>query len=318
MSEFETLSQFNFNVPNLLHIVAVIFFVTTGTIFNGIILYIQHKKTNRSEMDIYIVTLACIDVLGCLVIVPQYPLLGTYQELYKQGSSFALRQFFTIAMFTLTMCLGSFTAIALIRVNAVFRPFTFVWSTQRSKWIVVALFLISFIGSFLIVNIQSYLQYGHVIAVVLSAIQIPLCFILMTVSYLAIFVRLHRQSTKFDKYSATDDKPKEMRRGHESTTTFGSNQQREEPTAPAEHTNPTNVFTIPNQLNIPCDSVNAGKEQTSDIRRLNKRRGKTPIHMKTLKMFFVLTVLFVILYIPLVCEMKQHQLCSVYCFQHRF
>ena len=90
MSELELALQFNTNAPIVLHIVAVTFFITTGTILNGIILYIQQKKTNRSEMDIYIITLACVDIFACSVMLPQYPFVGTYQKLYKQGSSFAL------------------------------------------------------------------------------------------------------------------------------------------------------------------------------------------------------------------------------------
>ena len=211
MPELETLLQYNLNAPNYLHIVTVTFFVSTGTIFNGIILFIQQKKNNRSEMDIYISTLACVDLFACLVICPQYPFVSVYHELYKQGSSFAIRQFCTFAVFTNTMCLGSFTAIALIRVNAVFRPFTFVWSTKRSKWIVFALFLVSLIGAFFTINVQSYVPHGEAIAIGLIAIQMPLCLILMSVSYLAIFVRLHRQATKFQKYSANDDKPKRIK-----------------------------------------------------------------------------------------------------------
>ena len=129
MPELEILLQYNLNAPNLLHIVAVTFFVLTGTICNGIILFIQRKKPNRSEMDIYMLTLACVDLFVCLVICPQYPFVGVYQELYKQGSSFAIRQFCTCAAFAMTMCFGSFTSIALTRVNAVFRTSSFVWST---------------------------------------------------------------------------------------------------------------------------------------------------------------------------------------------
>ena len=41
------------------------------------------------------------------------------------------------------------------------------------------------------------------------------------------------------------------------------------------------------------------------MRRFNKRGGKAPAHMNTLKMFFFVTVIFVISYIPLVLEIMK-------------
>ena len=302
MSELETVSQYNTNAPIVLHFVAVAFFVTTGTIFNGIILYIQKRKTNRSEMDIYIITLACVDLCACLVICPQYPFLGVYQELYRQGKSFAIRQFFTCASFMMRMCLGLLTAIALTRVNAIFRPLTFVWFTKRSKWIAFALFLFSLIGSFLSINAQSYVQYGDALSVGLAAIQIPMCLILVSGSYLAIFVRLQQQNTTFDKYRATGDATKEKGHGNRTSSTSESNQQKVE--TPAENPDPTSVFTVADNLTT-CNP-DTGKEQISDIRRSPRSRSvQTPAHMKTLKMFFFVTVIFVVSYIPLVCEMTK-------------
>ena len=124
----------------------------------------------------------------------------------------------------------------------------------------------------------------------------------MSVSYLAIFARLHRQATMFDRYSATDDKTKEIKYGNESPTTSESKQHRLDTSTPAENVNQTGISTTADHTTTICDSDPATKH-TRGIRRFNKR-GKASAHMNTLKMFFFVTVIFVISYIPLVLETR--------------
>ena len=114
MSEYDILLTYNTYAPIALHICAVTFFVLTGTITNGIIIYTHTKKHNIGETDIYITALASVGLFSCLVVCPQYPFWGAYIEEYKKNNPFALRQLMISSGIILYLHLGLLTAIALI------------------------------------------------------------------------------------------------------------------------------------------------------------------------------------------------------------
>ena len=311
MSEFDTILQYNTDGPITVHIVAVTFFVLTGTVFNGIILYTHYKKPNRGKMDIYILTLAWVDLFSCTVICLQYPFMGAYTEQYRNGNSFALRQFFTSMVFIMMMSLGIYTAIALIRVNAVFRPLSFAGSTKRSKWIIFAITLLSLIDAFASMNTQSLVPSGNDISVGLATIQMLLCLILMTVSYLAIAIKLHRHSRKFTNYSISKDTSTEISQIRESTgiSEEPRSSQQMDKTSTSKTVEPTNEpATHAGNITKPCHSgaeiSTVSGSVMNDIRR-SQPRDKDPHYLKTLKMFFAVTVIFVATYIPSICLMSR-------------
>ena len=336
MSDYEPITAFNTNAPIMLHIVVVAIVVITGSFCNGAILYIQHKKPNRNEMDIYTIALASVDLFVCLVLGPQYPFLGAYIKQYNKGNIFALRQLFTCAEFAFLMTLGVLTAIALIRVNAVFRPFTFVWSPRRSKYIVLAIGLICLIYSCLSNNTRNLVLNGEVIASSLTAIQILLCLVSIAVSYLAIVIKLYRHGRHLNKYSA--DKTKNINQGKNSSKTSEPNKQGRKTSNPPESSHKQTyvstiagnddfkdiattsdsasgiattsksdmqIYTTSNSATKIASISNSAMEIHALYRQTNgkgipRAREKSPTHLKTLKMFFVVTVIFLISYIPLI------------------
>ena len=72
MSEFEVMSHWNTNAPLTLHI------LVTGMIGNGTIIYIKVIKKHLNETDIYILALAIVDLLVCLISCPQTTFFGDY------------------------------------------------------------------------------------------------------------------------------------------------------------------------------------------------------------------------------------------------
>ena len=239
---------------------------------------------------------------------PQYPFLGAYIEQYSNGNIFPVRQFFTCAFFILLMTLGLFTAIALIRVNAVFRPFSFVWSTRRSKYIVIAISFASFTYASLSINLhlRMYFENGEMIAGSITSIQILLCLLLMTISYIAIAVKLYRHAKHINKYSATADKTKKIKQGKHSRQPSKPDQQRKKTSNLTESAHKEiEVSTISDNndaKNIGTTS-NAAMETSKVYRQTNYNRKthareKSPTHLKTLKMFFVVTVIFLTSNIP--------------------
>ena len=221
MAEFETALQSDTNAPVILHIVVVAFFMITGTIFNGIILYIQKQKQNRSEVDIYTSTLACVDLFSCLVICPQYPFLGSYMKQYHQDNPYELRKFFTCTVFMMLIYFGLLTAIAFSRVNAVFRPFALSRSTKRSKRVVFVLFWVCLVDALISMNMHGFVHIHSGIEIAIwfmTSIPIPLCLILITISYLAIAIKLYLHSRRFTtKYMVPKDKSREISKTQESS-----------------------------------------------------------------------------------------------------
>ena len=115
--------------------------------FTGSWCCIKENKTKRNGHLHFKLNLRWfICMFSHLPAVPICGCLSRYvQEWIQEWQFLAIRQFFTSAVFAMTLGFGLHTAIALIWVNVVFRPYSFVWS----KWIAFALFLLSFICLFL-------------------------------------------------------------------------------------------------------------------------------------------------------------------------
>ena len=310
MSNFESILSLNTD--------AVTSVVITGTISNGIIIYSQMKKPSFNETDIYILALACVDLFACTVMCPQYPFLDVYIEEYNRNNHFALRQLFTCASFFLVMYLGLLTAIALNRVMAVFRPHSYISSVKRSKIIVAVIFCVNLLDAITSINLQRYLLNGYIFANLLKAIQILLCLCLMIICYLSIVVRLQRQKRKVENRSgittevttvtkqvpgpSTSDKHVPYQENKEietaTTSTMGGQIRTPLPLSP-KVTNCNWKVTVVN-----CNSDSAHERATVESghkKRKTCSKGGNAIHLKTLKMFFTMTALFMASFLPLIC-----------------
>ena len=247
--------------PLTVHIFAVVFIVFTGTIGNGIIIYITIKTQSIKETDIYILALAFIDLAICLIICPQYALFIKYFEMFKNNQPFMMLQLFACLTFSMLTCTGVLSAIALNRVYAVFLPFAYTSSTKRAKLIVAIIFSIGLmiVSDYFIPNLYSRYVFRHA----LYAIWICIFLIVTSSSYLAIAVRLNRLRHT-NKYGiSTSGKTPEL------PSVTGSNVK------------------------------NRDKKETT-VKQKSITKPAQKIHGKMAKMFFVTTVLLLVSYAPLI------------------
>ena len=74
------------DAPIGVHICLVIFFIITGGIINGFIIFLKVKKPALQEIDYYIIALASVDIFLCVIICPQYPLITYYIDQYNKSN----------------------------------------------------------------------------------------------------------------------------------------------------------------------------------------------------------------------------------------
>ena len=203
MSTLDFFTELNTNAPVTLHIFAVTFIVVTGFIGNGIIIYIQMRKQSLKEIDIYILALALDDLFACLVFCPQMAFLNQYIDEYKKGNFFALEQY--VASFSLMMLcsLSLLTAIALNRMLAVFRPYTFNQSNTRAKLIVAFILGISLVYIFMRICLSQYMPNGSTLREGFI-IFLACAFLGVTsMAYVSIAVKIYRQKRKISPRADT-------------------------------------------------------------------------------------------------------------------
>ena len=297
MSDSDYRFVFDTNAPVILHIFAVVTIVINGMIGNGIILYIHMHKPLK-EADIYIIALAFVDLFACIVICPQYPFLNEYSDAYMGINTFALVQLMGLMRLCYEIYLGLLTAIALNRVHAVFRPYTFTSSTKRSKIIVVFIIVISLLDACLSHILPMEITGGLLI------ISIAVCLTLISTSYLSIAVKLYRHRHKIEhQVNATSETIKKRIADH-STSEYKSI--RNEKTL--ENTVLTNESKITGDQHKKTEhvSVKLGSKIKSEriikTRALNSNTSKRSkiISRKTLKMFLFTTILFVVSNVPVI------------------
>ena len=196
MSEFDIVLNSNTEAPLALHIFVVIFFMITGGIYNGIIIFIKGKKSSLQETEYYVIALACVDIFVCLVICPQYPLLTLFISEYKNKRRFLLIKHLICAVIATFVYLQLLTTIALYRAYSVYRPFAFTSSAKRSFCLISIIFIVSITGAITISILLLFDLMSTTMANTILVCDILFCFIVQSVSYIFIARKLFRQKRK--------------------------------------------------------------------------------------------------------------------------
>ena len=114
-------------------VVIVLFYVIACLATNGVVLYVYHKKSKKDMCKLYIVTLACIDCMGCFIILPQIP----FWEFGLLSDCIFLTQ---IIVYN-PMYLFVQVAMVLDRVCAVYTPFKYLQNRNRMNRVMLATFI---------------------------------------------------------------------------------------------------------------------------------------------------------------------------------
>ena len=250
------------------------------------------NKQSLKETDVYILAMAFVDIFACMVVCPQYPFMEKYIDEYMKHKHFALKQLLTCTGMILYMNLGLLAAIALNRVLAVFRPFTFGSSPKRSKRIVFVIVFTSLFEAIVFGNMRPFVPNADLMVNILTALHILLCLIVLTVSYPLIAIKLHRQGRKVNRPNDAT----------ETTQEAGTSAERKPKRIRENEVNKCKTSLQSNQTAFSitagnCNSVapQVARKTTDAAKKIDSKGGKT------LKIFFVLTLLFLLSFIPLMC-----------------
>ena len=181
-------------------IAAVSFFLITGIVGNGIVLKIYHKEKKQAS-KIYIIALAWIDLLGCVVILPQV--------LVWQSRVFPIESPFTYLYFAEVIIQKQsylFVQIAMVldRIFAVFKPHSFNEMRRKTNKTLVVVFIMTQAVSqsaAILFNITHRVVYGVVMTLAYIT-PFPFGFTLMLVAYPAIAMKLWKQSRRIKPTAA--------------------------------------------------------------------------------------------------------------------
>ena len=159
--------------------------------------------------------------------------------------------------------------VALTRLYAVWKPFSFQLSVRRARWIIGIEVVVGIIRT-LALQMITFIPSGDEIGNTVITFEIILSFLLMSMAYLLIASKLYQQKRKVEQKA---DQPK-------------------------------NLQIVPNNVHHASGSRSRDTEESdANNRNINKVRSKTErtLHIKTVKMFGVITLIFVASYIPLIC-----------------
>ena len=265
MSQYDTVVNTDTAAPIGVHIFLVIFFIITGGIINGFIIYLKIKKPTLQEIDYYIIALAGVDIFLCVIICPQYPLMTYYINQYKQSNTFLLTQYLFSSVVAGFIYLELLTTIALTRLYAVCKPYSFQLSVKRARWIIGIEILIAIIRT-VILQFITYIPSGDEIGNIVIMFEIILCFLLVSIAYIIIAAKLYKQKRKV-----------------------------------GQNTKVLNNTTGP----IASSSGNdESAEQNKDINKAHLKNERA-LHIKTVKMFGTISLIFAASYIPLICLLSK-------------
>ncbi|XP_052761158.1 cholecystokinin receptor type A-like [Mya arenaria] len=129
------------------------FFCVLGTVGNSLVLYVYVRKRNKLASTVFIITLACTDLVTCVLIIP-YTIVLEYMDYFIKYDYLCKCYMFLI---TSNVPFSAFImmAIAVDRYFCICHPFTHILNTQRAKLI------ISLLASFaFMLGIITALNYG--------------------------------------------------------------------------------------------------------------------------------------------------------------
>ena len=118
------------------------FFMILGTVGNSLVLYVYIRKRNKLASTVFIITLACTDLITCVIIIP-------YTVVFEFLNSHVKYDFFCkLYMFLITsnVPFSAFimVAIAVDRYLCICHPFTHLLNVKRAKMVIVGLVMVAF------------------------------------------------------------------------------------------------------------------------------------------------------------------------------
>ena len=123
-----------FKAPIAVHIICVTAILVIGLFGNAFAIRYYARKSLTSG-NAFIIALAILDIVIIVLVVPQIPLFRTYIVMRERSEcGFCFEGFLMFLFFFMHSYLSVLVCMALDRVYAVFRPYTYTQSWKRSLY----------------------------------------------------------------------------------------------------------------------------------------------------------------------------------------
>ena len=196
----------------------------------------------------------------CVIICPQHPLITYYIDQYNQNYSFPLNQYLFSSVVAGFIYRELLITIALKRLYAVSKPYSFHLSVKRAHWIIGIEVIMGLIRA-MILQMITFIPSGDQIGNIYLVFEILLSFFLISFAYISIASKLYQQKRKVEQM--------------------------------AEY--PKRVNIVPNTVRHTTESlVHDTEKQEARNMHINKSLSKTEraLYIKTVKMFGTITIFF--------------------------
>lgn len=174
--------------PLEVHILSVSFFLIFGLLANVAVIYLFTSKKNNSG-NVYMVALAVLDIMACVLLCPQFPFLQFY-DLYS------ILAFFYLLDSVMLTYMYILAAMSLSRFCAVMFPITYKMTRHRHKYFVITIFIVGF-GVFAILSVLGQIETWEAVTIIGSILLIGgstvISFLSMFVTYSLIIKRLFNE-----------------------------------------------------------------------------------------------------------------------------
>ena len=193
--DIDQLIEARFTAPPYVHftcITIIILFALFGNIF--VINSFLRKGSKKHNSDIYMLYLSMLDICACCMLV-NFPMLPFYFKKGSQGEPLMLSLFFILMASLLFTYFGILVCIGLDGGFAVFRPYSYTYSRNKTVLIICIISLVcSVVGASTTVSIQIDSFNGKYMRL-FSVIYMSSASIVIITSYIAISFKLKRQRT---------------------------------------------------------------------------------------------------------------------------
>ena len=175
--------------PLAIHITAITLILLLGCVGNSFVLSVYvNSKYNHRAINVYIKTLAILDLVSCCISAPSTMLLDLYLDIVNESVQHHLiNAHITITRFFMISNLGILSVLALDRACALYTPFMYQTLKRRAPVMIQIIFSVSLCETLICAFVPS----PDAIKILLGC-NITLGFFILLTTYPAIIYTLYR------------------------------------------------------------------------------------------------------------------------------
>ena len=186
-------------------VTVVLLLMLTGLLGNGLVLII-YRRDKKQSGAVYIIALAVIDLMCCIILLPQVPISELSDDLDWRLKIYVDKGYYALSALSYYCYLFTQVAMALDQVVAVFRPFKHTRMRKKLNW-----WLMSVGSVIIVVQLAALIQPNERIwqaSLAAFVVIMLVCFTTLIGAYTATALKLSAQGRAFRPQIAAQDQPR--------------------------------------------------------------------------------------------------------------